>query len=181
MHLTQSSVFSDYSLEKQVKALYLTAFPKYERLPWWLLKLNARRKGIVLTAYMDGNTFCGFTASVRLPEMHFILFLAVAEARRGTGCGSAILSSIKEDCPNVTLNIELLNPAAENYPERLKRFAFYQKNGFSDTQYHVWEVGGKFRVLSTQVPLDVAAYKKVFRKLSLGLWDVRLEKVKDVY
>ena len=45
-----------------------------------------------------------------------------------------------------------------------------------DTGYHVWEVGGMFRVLSTKEILDVPAYKQLFRKLTLGFWDVRLEK-----
>ena len=75
-----------------------------------------------------------------------------------------------------TLNVELLDPKAENYPQRQRRFRFYGRNGFFDTGYHVWEVGGEFRVLSTGLPLDVPRYKQVFRKLTFGLWDVRLEK-----
>ena len=61
------------TLRKQVKALYYTAFPKEERLPWWLLRLNARRSGIDLTAFLDGDTFCGFTASATAGNMHFLL------------------------------------------------------------------------------------------------------------
>jgi len=74
----------------------------------------------------------------------------------------------------VTLNVELLDETAPNYPQRLRRFAFYRKNGFFDTGYHVWEVGGKFRVLSTDAALDVAQYKKIFKKLSMGIWNVKL-------
>jgi hypothetical protein len=69
-------------LRKQAKALYHTAFPKEERLPWWLLRLNARRSGIDLTAFLDGDTFCGFTASVTVENMHFLLFFAPKTARK---------------------------------------------------------------------------------------------------
>ena len=166
----------DPILCKQAKALYHTAFPKEERLPWWVLRLNAHRSGINLTAFMDGNTFCGFTASVTEGNMHFLLFFAIPDDLRGRGCGSAILSRLRQEYEVITLNVELLDETAPNYPQRLRRFRFYRKNGFFDTGYHVWEVGGKFRVLGTEPLLDVAAYKKIFKKLSLGLWDVRLEK-----
>ena len=33
-----------------------------------------------------------------------------------------------------------------------------------------------FRVLSTKETLDTPAYKQIFRKLTLGFWDVKLEK-----
>ena len=176
MNLHSVDATKDQKICRLVQQLYLRAFPDEERLPWWILRLNSCRKEIELTAWMDGEIFCGFTASVTVEGMHFLLFFAVAEDRRSQGYGSAILQAIQQQHTAVTLNIELLDPAAPNYPERLRRFAFYQKNGFHDAFYHVWEVGGKFRVLSTGLPLDVAQYKKVFRKLSFGLWDVRLEK-----
>lgn len=40
----------------------------------------------------------------------------------------------------------------------------------------VWEVGGMFRILSTSEALDVSRYKKAFKKLTWGLWDVRVKK-----
>ena len=124
----------------------------------------------------SGNKSGCFTCGPSLTRSGFLLFFAVAEDCRSQGYGSAILQTIQKQHPALVLNIELLDPAAPNYPERLRRFAFYQKNGFHDACYHVWEVGGEFRVLSTQLPLDVARYKEVFRKLTFGLWDVRLEK-----
>ena len=174
MKLTPIDVTKAPGLRRTVRDLYRRAFPAEERLPWWMLRLNSCRKDIDLTAWMDGNRFCGFTSSVTVEGLHFLLFFSVAEDCRSQGYGSAILQAIQKQHPAVVLNIELLDPDAPNYPERLRRFAFYQKNGFQDTCYHVWEVGGKFRVLSTQLPLDVMRYKQIFRKLSLGLWDVKL-------
>ena len=167
------------ALCRQAKALYHTAFPKEERLPWWILRLNARRKGIDLTAFLEHDTFCGFTASVTVEDLHFLLFFAIDEEKRGKGYGSAILQLLRKQYKTVVLNVELLDPAAENYAQRKRRFAFYQKNGLLDTYYHVWEVGGKFRVLSTEPELDVPQYKKIFKKLSLGMWDVKLQHAED--
>lgn len=179
MKLTAIDISVDPNICQQVKELYHRAFPDEERIPWWLLRLNSMRHNIDLTAWMDGDKFCGFTSSVTVEGLHFLLFFAVAEDCRSQGYGSAILQAIQARHPAVVLNIELLDPAAPNYPERLRRFAFYQRNGFHDAHYHVWEVGGKFRVLSTGLPLDVARYKKAFRKLTFGLWDVKLLPAND--
>ncbi len=158
------------------KALYHSAFPKEERIPWPLLRASALRRDIHLTAWLRGDSFCGMTASVDVPGMHFVLFLAIAEPMRGTGCGSAILRQLQREHPVVALNVEPLTADAPNLSQRQQRFAFYEKNGFQDTGYHVWEVGGMFRVLSTRKELDWEIYRQVFRKLTFGLWTVRLEK-----
>lgn len=160
----------------QVKKLYETAFPKEERVPWWLLRLNARRKGIALTAFLDEEDFCGFTASVTVEGMHFLLFFAVEDSHRGKGFGSRILKLLREEHDTVVLNVELPEESAPNLAQRKRRLEFYKRNGFFDTGYHVWEIGGKFGVLSTDPVLEAAAYKKIFRRLSLGFWNVRLEK-----
>lgn len=179
MNLKKVDVDENKALCRQVERLYGRAFPKEERIPWWLLRLNSRRKGIDLTAWMDGDVFCGFTSSVTVVGLHFLLFFAVEDSLRGKGYGSAILSAIRAEHPAVVLNVEPLIPSAENYPERLRRFAFYRKNGYHDTGYHVWEVGGKFRVLSTEKKLDVPRYKRLFRTLTLGLWNVRVQMAEE--
>ncbi|MBO5954219.1 MAG: GNAT family N-acetyltransferase [Oscillospiraceae bacterium] len=174
MGLKTCDVNQDKQLCQQAKALYLRSFPREERIPWWLLRLNSRRKGIDLTAWMDEDIFCGFTASVTVEGMHFVLFLAIEPALHSQGYGTAILTALRLEHACVCLNVELLDPTADNYAQRQRRFAFYDRNGFADTCYHVWEIGGKFRVLSTQAELDTHRYKKVFKKLTFGLWDVKL-------
>ncbi len=175
MALTPKNICRDRRLARKARQLYRTAFPREERIPWWVLWLNAHRKDIDLTAWMNGEVFCGFTASVTVERFHFLLFFAVDPELRDQGWGSQILSLLRETYETVALNVELLDPRTENYAQRKRRFAFYQKNGFYDTGYHVWEVGGKFRVLGTEPALNVPAYKKIFRKLTLGIWDVRLQ------
>ena len=174
--LRKIDILTSPEMEKQAKALYHSAFPKEERLPWWVMRLNAHRKDIDLTAWMEGDRFCGFTASVTVEGLHFLLFFAVDTPIQGQGYGSAVLSALREEYGNIALNVELLEENAPNYPQRLRRFAFYQKNGFSDTGHDVWEVGGRFRILATK-PLDIQQYKKIFRRLSMGVWNVKILKV----
>ena len=173
--LTKTDIHHNKEIAAKARALYYAAFPKEERIPWPLLWWNTRRKGIDFTAYLDGQLFCGFTIAVRLEDLYYVLFFAVDEALRGKGYGSQILGQLQEEYGTLGLNIEPLDPAAENYAQRQSRFAFYQKNGFFDTEHSVWEVGGKFRVLSTDKDLPMSQVKKVFRKLTMGLLNVKTQ------
>jgi GNAT superfamily N-acetyltransferase len=164
------------ALSGEAKAIYLEAFPKEERLPWWLLRLNATRQGIDITGWLEEGRLRGITISVTEGGLHFLLFFAIHPQFRGRGYGSAILEALKAQYETVVLNVEPLVADAPNLSQRQRRFRFYSRCGFRDTGYHVWEVGGMFRVLSTRETLDVPAYKKIFRKLTLGFWDVKLEK-----
>ena len=162
------------TLARQARAIYLEAFPKEERLPWWLLRLNATRKGIDVTGWLEEDTLRGLTVSVTVDGLHFLLFFAVTAESRNKGYGSAILEQLKQSYDTVVLNVEPLVADAPNLAQRQRRFGFYRRCGFHDTYHHVWEVGGMFRVLSTKEALDISSYKKIFRKLSLGLWDVKI-------
>lgn len=176
MNLQKIDAATDVAVLAKVKNLYHTAFPKEERIPWPLVRLSAMRRGVDLTAFLDGDTFCGFTYSVTTDDLHFLLFFAVDDTLRSKGYGSAILSMLKEEYGTVVLNIEPFVDDAPNLPERKHRYGFYRHNGFYDTGYHVWEVGGMFRVLSTKEDLDIPSYQKVFLKLTLGLWKVKVLK-----
>ena len=159
-----------------IKKIYLEAFPKYEQLPWWILRFLTVRKGIDITAYYDGEALCGFTYTVTAGNILFVLFFAVENALRGKGYGSAVLKYLKESNPekSVLLNVELLDPNADNYAERVRRFRFYEKNGFFDTKSDIEEVGGVFRVLATTPTFEKEEYIKVFQKMSFGVWRPRI-------
>lgn len=163
----------------EAKKLYREAFPKEERLPWWVLRLMTVPKGAELTAYYQDDEFLGFTHTTVTEDVVFVMFFAVREDLRGKGCGSAILEHLKQHNPGkpIILNVEPLDDTAQNAAQRIRRMRFYEKNGFVDTGYDVAEVGGVFRVLSTRPVLDVDAYLRVFGRLSLGFWRPKITKV----
>lgn len=163
-----------------VKKLYRSAFPKEEQMPWWLLWLFSLREDMGVTAYYDGDAFCGMTVTVGVEEYLFVLFFAVAEERRGKGYGSEILTLLKRENPRrpIVLNVEPLDEQAENAAQRVSRMRFYERNGFFDTGYNIDEVGGTFRVMSN-APLDPRAYLRVFKRLSYGLWKPYIRRVEE--
>lgn len=173
--------FGDAISRTEIKKLYFQSFPKYERLPWWLLRFLTVRKGINITAYYQGGIFCGFTYTVTDGNILFILFFAVNNEIRRQGYGSAILKYLKQTNPDksILLNVEPLDENADNYDERIKRFDFYKKNGFYDTQFDIEEVGGTFRVLSTSPTFDRKEYLGVFKRMSFGLWKPKIMRINE--
>ena len=171
---------------KNVKDLYLSAFPKHERVPYFLLKFTTMRKGVDFTEYYDNNVFCGFTFTVETDYTLYIFYLAIPENLRGKGYGSAILSHVKNSYPNktITLNIEPVITNCDNYDERVKRLAFYNRNGFVDSGYTVYDIGGGFTVLYTKTNIENGIefsflpeeYIKVYKKMTWGFWKVKIEK-----
>jgi GNAT superfamily N-acetyltransferase len=164
-----------------LRRLYHTAFPKEEQMPWWILRLTSLRRDMGVEGFYEGDRLRGFTHSVATEDVLFLLFFAVNDDCRGQGWGSEILTKLKAENPGrtVVLNVELLDPEANNYDQRLRRMAFYKRNGFFDTGYDVDEVGGTFRVLATKPELDVDAYLRAFGKLSFGFWKPYVRKGKD--
>ena len=177
--MTISSITVNRSNLKDVKNLYISAFPKEERLPWWLLRVLSLRGGIDLNCFYSEGQFCGFTFSATEGDIIFILFFAVREDLRAKGYGSAILEYIKSTNPakSILLNVELLDKKADNYEQRVARMSFYRKNGFYDTMYNIDEVGGTFRVLATSPTIDREAYLRVFSMMSYGFWKPRIVKI----
>ena len=171
-----AKTFKDATHRAVIKKIYLDSFPKYEKLPWWQLRLLTLRRGIEMTAYYDGDEVCGFTYTVAAGKILFVLFFAVKRDLRGMGYGSAILQYLKESAPSkaVLLNIEPLDSAADNFEERIRRFRFYEKNGFFDTKYEIEEIGGVFRILATSPDFDMTEYLRVFKKMSFGFWRPRI-------
>ena len=96
---------------KAVKAIYHAAFPKEERMPFWTMRLLAKMPTTQLLAFYEGGTLCGF-AYVGLGEkVAFLMFLAVDQASRSQGHGSAILQALRERYPHHKhlVSIELLS------------------------------------------------------------------------
>ena len=84
---------------KEIKKLYKHAFPRSERVPFFLIKRFSKRRDISLTAFYDGETFCGFSYSVESDTLFLVLYLAVSEAVRGQGYGGKILTYLRIATP----------------------------------------------------------------------------------
>ena len=118
---------------RRTRALYRAAFPPAERPPFFLLRRHARRDGVAFYTVHDGDTWVGFTYVIASDTLAYVFFLAMDPAARGRGYGSAVLAALRERYAGrcLFLAVERLDEEdAPNRAERLRRQAFYEKNGF---------------------------------------------------
>lgn len=114
----------------EIERLYRAAFPREERVPMDVL-LETDGPYDFIACY-DGAVLCGFYSALTLGDITHILFLAVEESLRDHGYGSQILGEIKKAYAGnrVILDVEMVDPEAENNEQREHRIAFYTRNGY---------------------------------------------------
>jgi len=119
----------------KVENLIHAQFPKNERMPMTFLLPRAEKDFVDFLAFYDKGEFCGFTYLITNNGLTFIQYLAVDGTVQSKGYGSMILDQIKAQYPNnrIVLNLQIQDEHAANSEQRIRRRAFYAKNGYQDT------------------------------------------------
>ena len=145
--LTEKEITNHFEDYKKFKHLYLAAFPRSERVP--LKYLMKQDTGWDLIACYDGETFCGFYSTLTFGNITHILFLAIVEELRNHGYGSALLGLIAERYKGnrIILDMESDVPDAPNYEQRVRRKAFYEKNGYVESGIEYDWRGVSYKIL----------------------------------
>lgn len=134
-----------------VKELYLSAFPAYERYPFWLLDFKSRKKNTDFYVVYDDNEYIGLLYLTYYKDLVYVFYLAIDPSQQSKGYGSKILQHLKDiyNDKRLFLNIEKVDPSADNYEQRVKRKRFYEKNGFKNTDF---EIEGKVSSMKFYIP-----------------------------
>lgn len=161
--LRRANVFSrDFGM---IRALYNSAFPGNERAPLWLLTLRAAKKGVDFWSLHDKerDKFIGLLYIVSSGEVSYIFYLAIDEAERGKGYGSAVLGAVLRHYSDkrLFLSVERLDEPCDNYEQRVRRRSFYLKNGFEDKKRHIREGGMTFDMFGVGDPPTGNEYDKL--------------------
>lgn len=132
MDLRFERITRGYYNLKEVKKLYLTAFPPSERMPFWFMMLRTKKDMVDFLGVYDGSKFVGMVYIMKRKDLIYIQYFAINGKHRSEGYGSKVLTALKERYKGgrIILEIEEVTPDAENYDQRLRRKAFYEKNGF---------------------------------------------------
>ena len=146
--------------------LYLGAFPDYERIP---VENLYRFAGTDLAEYyaIEEDGFRGLAYIVTHGDIFFLLYLAIAPGSRGNGCGSRALEIIKgmADGRKVFLNMEPVDPKADNYEQRLARRRFYERNGFTAVREYMTSEGIPYTVMTWGEPISEEENREFIRYL----------------
>ncbi|MBE6031831.1 MAG: GNAT family N-acetyltransferase [Clostridiales bacterium] len=162
----------------QIKALKDRNFPPQDQFPMWLIVLLAKRKTVDFYAFYDGELFCGFAYVIRSKGMFYFRYLAVEETLRSKGYGGQILSELRKLAGGMpmTFNIEPLDPSADNYEQRVRRKAFYLRNGFLDTGYDLNHMGHDYYIMTDREPCDLEEYKRLLKGFAFGFYNAKVKK-----
>lgn len=136
------------------------------------------RKQLKVHALYDQETFVGMAIYYNSESTVYLAYLAVDPRLRGKGYGSKILRMLEEKYPDqqIVLDIEPLDPSADNYAQRVSRLKFYQQNGWNRTHELLKDEDGQYEALVDQEKFDKKDFAKTLREMSLGFYQFRIEK-----
>ena len=141
---------------RNIKRIYFDAFPKNERMPFFMMILMSKLWNTQFLSFYDGDIPCVFIYFAVNRKMIFIMFLAVDESLCTKGYGSAILKEIKNRYADkkIMVSIEPCNDSAPDIEVRKRHKAFYRKNGYSETGYMIKLSGVVQEIMITNGDFD---------------------------
>ena len=155
---------------RSVVELMLTAFPPEERIPTWILYLLSRKKNVNFYAWYENQEFCGITYTLESETMIFLLYFAVNAQQRSKGYGSRIIHELKQAAGGreIILNVEKPDQATENNAQRVQRIAFYERNGFYQSDFDLRIEKTDYLVFSTSAVPDKTEFSNILKKYHIG-------------
>ncbi len=67
---------------KRVKEIYMRAFPRDERMPFWMMRAMAKMQNTRFLAFYEEALLCGFVYMAVAGNIVFVMFFAVEESLR---------------------------------------------------------------------------------------------------
>lgn len=165
-----------------IRALYKQAFPMNERAPFWLLMSKAKSSAADFWALYDNKKWVGIAYVVTYKKLAYIFYFAIKESERSKGYGEQAIHVLKEHYKGrrIFLALETPDTEADNYEQRIKRHAFYEKCGLSDMPYKLKEASVVYDIMGTGEAVEPEEYRDMMEnyvgKLLCRLIDMRMIK-----
>ena len=106
------------------------------------------------------------------------IFLAVEESKQSQGYGSQILAQVREEAGErpCVLTIEPMDEEqVSNRAQRLKRLAFYERNGYQALNHFYFEGSERYQILTTDKSLSLVDLERALAKTFLGRYGIRVD------
>jgi GNAT superfamily N-acetyltransferase len=155
---------------RNVREIYISAFPKEERMPFWLMLIMGRLWNTKFLALRDADAVCGFVYMAMTRRLIFIMFLAVDETIRSKGYGRRILTEVQSMHPGrkIIVSIERCDVEAHDIEQRIRRKRFYLSNGYAETGYLIKLAGVEQEILIADGAFSKREFRWLFIKYSNG-------------
>lgn len=133
--------------KKEMKRIYLKAFPKSERFPFWILKICSKENNIKFMEVINGNELVGIEYLLTYENNAYLMYFAIDENKQNKGYGSEIVKDLANEYNTVILSIEKIDNI--NREIKQKRKNFYLRNGFQETNVFYEDAGVEYEILTT--------------------------------
>ncbi len=164
---------------KEIKEIYLEAFPKSERKPFCTIQYSVKTGKAQLLTAMENRILQGFIMVIPYKDMVMVDYLAVSGKIRSRGTGSKILQEVCRHFPDkkIVLLIEKLDDSAENKEQRIARRKFYFKNGFTSSNIYITGHSGNMEILNFGGTVSLQEYMDL-QRYALGKLMFRLSGIR---
>ncbi len=173
MNLTEKDLSRKLSNYKEICDFMKRVFPKEELMPMWLIRLLTLKKNYDFKVYYDNDLFVGILFTIESDDTLFVFYIAVNDKIHSKGYGSKLLQVLFDKYPNkpVTLFIETMDDKnAKNYEQRVKRLAFYERNGFVHTGIKAGFKTPFIDILSTDKEYNTVKAKKLMKFMPMKIF-----------
>lgn len=152
---------------KSVKELYFSAFPAVERAPFWLLMKKSKNDCADFYAIYDEEKWIGLIYAITDGEVVYVFYYAISEKERGHGIGVTVLDEFKNLYNGKKIFLAIEQIEEENVPnpkQRMSRYKFYQRCGFSRQNAKIVEAKVTFDVMTYGGEINPESYNKMMKK-----------------
>ncbi len=173
MKLTEENLSRKLDNYKEICDFMKRVFPKDERMPMWILRMLTLKKNYEFKVYYDGDLFVGILFTIEIKDTLFVFYIAVNDKIHSKGYGTKLLQILFDKYPDraITLFIETMDDKdAENYEQRLKRLAFYERNNFVNTGFKAGFKKPSVDILSTDKDYNAIKAKKLMKSIPMKLF-----------
>lgn len=171
---------------EEVRRLYEASFPESEKKPFSFM-LQKRQEGFFdILAIEDGQgTFCGLVIMLLSGDFALLDYFAIAARHQGKGLGGETLEELRRryGAERIVVEIERTEGAsaerADNLRDRLRRRAFYLRNGLSPADLLVELMGVEMEVLTYGRRLTFQEYYDMYDRVMPGSIERMIRKVRN--
>lgn len=160
---------------EEVRRLYEASFPEAEKKPFSFM-LEKRQEGFFdILAIEDGQgDFSGLAIMLLSGDLALLDYLAIDPKRQGGGLGGRTLEELEKryGAERIVVEIErttgAAGEAADNRKDRLRRKAFYLRNGLTPSDLLVELMGVEMEVLTYGRKLTFQEYYDMYDRVIPG-------------
>ncbi len=184
MNLTEKNLSKKLSNYKEICKFMKRVFPKEEVMPMWFIRLLTLKKDYNFKVYYENELFVGIIFTIDTNDTLFVFYIAVNDKIHSKGYGTKLLQVLFEKYPDksITLFIETMSDKkAENYEQRIKRLAFYERNGFACTGISAGFKTPFVDILSTDKNYDMNKAKKLMKSIPMKLFSNNQNNEQNVF